>query len=441
MSPTNENAAETCVCCVLIDGKEYMNKFLIPALLAALPFVASAADSMSVTAVNKLPIARARQTIELTVAQLAPLGETNLNKIHVKDAAGQELIVQAVDTDFDDYHRPDIVIFQSDFAPNETRTFTVTSGKVQMFKPEDYRAYGRFVRERFDDFAWENDLIAHRTYGKALETWKGEPLTSSAIDIWSKLHPGLILNEWYMMGDTFYHRLNSNGGDDYSAGATRGDGGNGLWAADNQLSPSPPSTPLTPKPKSGEGGGREGGEGQFRLWVSKNFVMSRELAGGPIRVMFELDYEPFDVNGRQVAETMRVTLDAGSQMDHYQVTFKPVANGAPLTAAVGLKLVRNEQVNFNAARGTLAIWEPMEGNWGMQGVAAIVDPKRLERMTVDRLNDLLLVGAPDNKVDYWAGFAWDKAGKITTADGWKKYVDEFAQGVQSPIEITVSAGQ
>jgi hypothetical protein len=417
-----------------------MNKVLIPVLVAALPFLASAADSLTVTAANKLPIARARQTIELTAAQLAPLGETNLNKIHVKDAAGQELIVQAVDTDFDDYHRPDIAIFQGDFAPNETRTFTVTAGRLQVFKPEDYQAYGRFVRERFDDFAWENDLIAHRTYGKALETWKGEPLTSSAIDIWSKLHPGLVINEWYMMGDAYYHRLNSSGGDDYSAGVTRGDGGNGLWAADNQLSPSPPSTPLTPRPNSGEGGGREGGEGQSRLWVSKSFVMSRELAGGPIRVMFELDYEPFDVNGRQVAETVRVTLDAGSQLDHYQVTFKPAAGG-PLTAAVGLKLVRNEQVHFNAARGTLAIWEPMDGTWGMQGLAAIVDPKRLERMAVDRLNDLLLVGAPDNKMDYWAGFAWDKAGKITTADGWKKYVDEFAQGVQSPIEVSVSAGK
>ena len=165
-----------------------MKKILIPALLAVLPSLGvMAAGQLTVTAVNKLQIARAGQTIELTAAQLAPLGEKNLNKIHVKDAAGKELICQAVDVDFDEFHTPDIVIFQSDFAPGETKTFTVTDGAVQVFKPEDYKAYGRFVRERFDDFAWENDLIAHRTYGKALETWKGEPLTSSAIDIWSKL--------------------------------------------------------------------------------------------------------------------------------------------------------------------------------------------------------------------------------------------------------------
>ena len=311
-------------------------------------------------------------------------------------------------------HTPDIVIFQTDFAPGETKTFTVTSGKKQQFKPEDYKAYGRFVRERFDDFAWENDLIAHRAFGKALETWKGEPLTSSGIDIWSKLTPKLIINEWYMMGDTFYHIMTDNGGDDYTSGITRGDGGNGLWADD-------------------------------KLWVSKNFVNSRELANGPIRVMFELDYDAFDVNGQQVAETMRISLDAGSQMDHYRVTFKPVGAGGALTAAVGLKKVKGEQAEFNAARGTLAVWEPMEKNRGMQevgmqGVAAIVDPKSFVKQAEDKLNNLLLLNAgPDNSINYWAGFAWDKAGKITTADDWKKYVDGFAQGVQSPIEVTVSA--
>jgi hypothetical protein len=399
-----------------------MKKILIPALLAVLPSLGvMAADQLTVTAVNKLQIARACQTIELTAAQLAPLGEKNLNKIHVKDAAGKELICQAVDVDFDEYHTPDIVIFQSDFAPGETRTFTVTDGNVQAFKPEDYKAYGRFVRERFDDFAWENDLIAHRIYGKALETWKGEPLTSSAVDIWSKLTPRLIINEWYMMGDKFYHTMTDNGGDDYSAGATRGNGGNGLWAND-------------------------------QLWVSKNFVNSRTLASGPIRVMFELDYDAFDVNGRQVAETMRISLDAGSQMDHYHVTFKPATNyfynglvsasPFPLTAAVGLKKVRGDQADFNVARGALAIWEPLEKNQGMQGIAAIVDPKSFVKQADDKSNNLLLLNAgSNNSVNYWAGFAWDKAGKITTADDWKKYVDEFAQGVQSPVEVSVSAGQ
>ena len=65
-----------------------MEKILIPALLAALLILSSAADSLTIKAVNKLQIAHASQRIELFIAQLVPLGETDLEKIHVKDAAG-----------------------------------------------------------------------------------------------------------------------------------------------------------------------------------------------------------------------------------------------------------------------------------------------------------------------------------------------------------------
>jgi Domain of unknown function (DUF4861) len=385
-----------------------MKRTLATALLAALPLLCPAGEPLSITAVNPLPIPRPGQTVELTAAQLAPLGETDLTRIHVRDADGKELICQAVDTNYDELHKPDIVIFQCDFAPGESKTLSVITGEKQKYRPEDYRAYGRFVRERFDDFAWENDLIAHRAFGKALETWKGEPLTSSGIDIWSKLSPRLIINEWYMMGDAFYHDMTDNGGDDYSSGVTRGNGGNGIWADD-------------------------------KLWVSKNFVTSRELAGGPLRVMFELDYEAFDVNGAMYAETMRITLDAGSQMDHYQVTFKPEGASQPFIAAVGLKKVKGEQAAFNPERGTLVFWEPMEKGRGMQGVAAIVDPDKLvNKPAPDKLNNLLLLRADGNSINYWAGFAWDKAGKITTPETWQKYVDDFAQRARAPIQITVS---
>lgn len=377
--------------------------FILAAFLPAL--TASAAGPLTVKAVNKLQIARASQMIELSAQQLALLGESDLEKIHVKDAGGRELIVQAVDTDWDERRKPDQIIFQSDFAPGETKTFTVTAGKKQEFKPGDYKVYGRFVRERFDDYAWENDLIAHRTYGRALETWQGEPLTSSAIDIWSKRTSRLVINDWYMVDN--YHSDQGEGCDDYSAGSSRGDGGNGLWA-------------------------------DHKLWASKNFVNSRTLANGPIRVLFELDYDAFDAAGTKVSEVVRVSLDAGSQLDHFQVVYKP-ENGAALTPAVGLKKVKGEEKEFNATNGTLTIWEPMEKNLGMQGVAVIVNPKQLIQEAADKSNNLLVLKPDaDNSISYWAGFAWDRAGRITTADAWKNYVAEFAQGVQSPVDVRVS---
>jgi len=76
------------------------------------------------------------------------------------------------------------------------------------------------VRERRDDFAWENDRVAHRMYGAALETWVQEPLTSSGVDVWVKRTPRLVINDWYLVDD--YHRDTGEGADLYSVGRTRG---------------------------------------------------------------------------------------------------------------------------------------------------------------------------------------------------------------------------
>ena len=359
---------------------------------------------LTVTAVNKLKLARPSETIELTAQALAPLGEKDLTKLHVRDATGKEVLCQAVDTDYDDYHKPDLLIFQADFAPNETKTFTITSGKKREYTKEDFRAYGRFVRERFDDFAWENDRVAHRTYGKALIAWKGEPLTSSAIDIWSKRTDKLVINDWYMVDN--YHADQGEGVDAYSAGPTRGCGGNGIWS-----------------------------NGQ--LYIPTNFVDSRVLTNGPIRVMFELVYEPFDVNGTKVSQVLRVSLDAGSQLNHFTPYLQTTGGSDSLALAIGLKKVKDEQRQFNAKNGWLTIWEPMEKNLGMQGLAIIVDPRAVDKEAEDKLNHLVVL-KPGMPGSYWAGFAWDRAGKITSAESWNSYVDQFAQRLRTPIEIRVN---
>lgn len=360
---------------------------------------------ITVTAVNRLKIARENQTIELSAQSLAPLGEKDLAKIHVRDSAGKELVAQSVDTDYDELHKPDVLIFQADFAPGETKTFTVTAGKKREYTKEDFRAYGRFVRERFDDFAWENDRIGHRTYGKALITWKGEPLTSSAIDIWSKRTAKLVINDWYMVDN--YHTDLGEGVDAYSAGPTRGCGGNGIWAYE-------------------------------QLHIPTNFVDSRVLANGPIRVMFELVYEPFDVNGIKLSQVLRVSLDAGSQLNHFQPLYQGHGLHLSLAVAVGLKKVKNEQKLFNAERGWLTIWEPMDKNLGMQGLAIVANPSEVDKAVEDKLNHLVVLKARTTfPVSYWAGFAWDRAGKITSAESWKNYVDQFAEKLRSPIEISV----
>jgi hypothetical protein len=369
---------------------------LLLVLLIACPVVAQ--TQLTVTAVNKLKTVRQSETIELTADALAALGEKDLMKVHVRDAAGKEVLAQAVDTDYDDYHKPDVLIFQSDFGPLEKKTFTLTAGPKREYSKADFRAYGRFVRERFDDFAWENDRIAHRTYGKALITWKGEPLTSSAIDIWSKRTTKLVINDWYMVDN--YHADHGEGVDAYSAGPTRGCGGSGLWS-----------------------------NGQ--LYIPTNFVDSRVLTNGPIRVMFELVYEPFDVNGVKVSQVLRVSLDAGSQLNRFRASYQVPGGSETLAFAVGLK-------KFNQGRGWLTIWEPMDKSLGMQGLAVVVDPSAVDKSAEDKLNHLVIlkpgIATP---ITYWAGFAWDRAGQITSGESWNAYVDQFVERLRSPIDISI----
>jgi hypothetical protein len=218
----------------------------------------------------------------------------------------------------------------------------------------------------------------------------------------------MVINEWYMLDN--YHEDEGDGADFYSAGTSRGDGGTGLWADE-------------------------------RLWVSRNFVDSRCLANGPIRVMFELVYEPFNVNGTSVSEVKRVTLDAGQNLDRYQSTYRSFTRpGQPvtLTGAIGLKKVNGEQKEFNAAHGWLIKWEKMEKNAGNQGLAIIADSSAVEKQVEDKLNQLVLVKlSPQNTISYRAGFCWDKAGQFTSLDAWMKYVDDLSQATQSPIEVTV----
>src|SRR5215467_12257990 len=96
---------------------------VIVLLLLVVPLVAVAQQAeLTVTAVNNLKLARKSETIELTTKDLAPLAEKDLMKLHVRDSSGNEVLAQAVDTDYDDYHKPDVLIFQADFGPNETKT-------------------------------------------------------------------------------------------------------------------------------------------------------------------------------------------------------------------------------------------------------------------------------------------------------------------------------
>jgi hypothetical protein len=359
-------------------------------------------NPLTVTVKNELDIARASETVVLTMKSM-PISDWK--RIHVTEqGSGKELVTQAIDMDGDG--TMDLFLFQSDFKAGETKYFAIKGGDPKIPSKDQFKAYGRFVRERYDDFAWENDRIAHRMYGKALETWQAEPLTSSAVDVWTKRVRRLVINDWYMMDN--YHTDMGEGADFYSAGTSRGCGGSGIW---------------------------ENG----KLYVSRNFIDTKVIANGPIRVMFELTYAPWDVNGRKVSETKRITLDAGQNLDRFESYYKSVPD-APITYAIGIKNFGEASVQSSRKDGWLRTSEPLQkGSSGNLGCGIIIDPGLLVDVTEGDGNCLVVAKAPAGQpAAYYAGFGWDRSGDFANMNEWDTYLQQFAKRVRSPLKISIS---
>jgi hypothetical protein len=318
--------------------------------------------------------------------------------------SGKEILAQGVDQDGDG--KEDMLVFQADLPAGGERAFAVRSGDRRVYRKEDFRVYGRFVRERHDDFAWENDRVAHRMYGEALETWAQEPLTSSTLDVWVKRTRRLVLNDWYMADD--YHRDHGEGADFYSAGPTRGCGGSAIWS-----------------------------DGQLR--GSRNFRGSRVLAAGPVRLVFELRYEPWDIGGgRAVSERKRVTLDAGSHFNRFDNVYTVTGGTGEPSWAAGIKKAAGADVRVEKAAGWIRTWEPIRDGNGHLGCVVLLDPAAVVDVTEAAGNVLAVarLGA-EGRASYYAGSAWDKSGDFAGVAEWDRHVQELAERARSPLQVEV----
>lgn len=252
------------------------------------------------------------------------------------------------------------------------------------------RAWGRYVPERKDDVAWENDRIAYRMYGPALEA-TGE--ISSGLDVWVKRVRYPIIDRWYKHAD--YHKDHGEGLDGYKVGPTCGCGGTAIW---------------------------EGG----KLYFSKNWITQKFLANGPEHVSLELTYAPWDAAGRKVRETKRITLDLGKNLNHIESRFEADPPG-PLTVAVGIvERPGDGKALMDKDAGMLTYWEPEIGGNGHIACAVIADPDQIVDIVHAEGHHLVLLKAmPGKPLVYYAGAGWSK-GDFRDAAAWEKYVRGIA---------------
>jgi hypothetical protein len=277
--------------------------------------------------------------------------------------------------------------------------------------PQEPLVFGRAIPERKDDFAWENKVVAYRIYGPALQT-TGE--ISSGIDVWSKRIPNFVVDSFYKQdheaalthnSKLSYHNDNGIGLDSYDVGPSRGCGGTAVWV-----------------------------EGTMN--VSKNYTVARILANGPIRFEFEVSYAPWQAGGRTVAESKRITLDAGSHMNKIVSTYS--FNGdSPVDLAAGIAIHEGGNVTLPTGKSIAGVWDtPQSPSAGRIATGIVALPA--EHATVMTAANHALLIFKRHSVEsftYFAGSGWSKA-DMPAQEDWNTYLVHFQELHEHPAVFT-----
>ena len=184
--------------------------------------VLAAAKPLVVNVANPAAFWRENETVEVTT-HLPSSGLTQQPAWAVMDGLSARILDSQACSETSNA-LPEKLLFQVDLAPGETRTFYVLDAAVlAAVPPPIVKTMARYVPERYDDFAWESDRIAHRAYGQALIPV--EDTITSGPDVWIKKDRRLIVDVMY--ATKHYHEDNGEFMDDYRVGHSCGCGGLG----------------------------------------------------------------------------------------------------------------------------------------------------------------------------------------------------------------------
>lgn len=263
--------------------------------------------------------------------------------------------------------------------------------------PSTPATFCRFVPERLDDFAWENDKIAFRAYGPAAR----ERSENSGFDCWLKRVDYPIVDKWYgQMKEKSYHKDWGEGHDPYHVGSTAGCGGTGIWLKGTRR-------PL------------------------EAFTEYEVLECSPKKSTFKLTYE-CEIEGTVYGEVKTITIELGKRLfDVHSVFTKDGKVAAHMPVCIGLTTHEGKATaTSDVSKGWIACWETIEGS-GL-GTGVMMNPKRIVEIknvttqTKDQ-SHIFIITKTDGKgrLDYRTGYGWEKAGEIKTSKDWNAYLTDF----------------
>ncbi|CAH8281437.1 uncharacterized protein DUF4861 [Mariniflexile fucanivorans] len=366
-----------------------------------------------ITVKNNLDIPRAFETVEILKADLNLTENQNFEAVEVRDKLKQVLVVsQFVDQDGDG--AADVLLFQPKLEPNSEKQYELVLVEAGTAPVAKEYCYSRFVPERTDDYAWENNKVAFRTYGptaqKMIEDSVPGGTLSSGIDAWLKKVDYPIINKWYAANVKeigYYHKDHGEGLDNFHVGSSRGVGGTAV-------------------------------KKDSTYYISKNFTEWKTITNGPIRTSFVLNYADWDADGQKITEEKHISLDYGNNFSKFEIH----VTGTDVLS-VGLTLHENDgEITENPEKGWISYWEP---NYFDSEIGTAIVAKK-ENMIAseyyvtsmkDRSNLYSQLKVDNNKVVYYAGFAWKKSNQYPTKASWEKYLDEFALKINNPLEVVL----
>lgn len=294
-----------------------------------------------------------------------------------------ELPSQADDLDGDNKY--DELAFQIDLKPGQTRIVTIAYGDTPTIQRlrDDYprRTAAKFTM-KFDGLAWESENTAWRIYFDK----------RNAIDFYGKRRPGLYL-EMFGAPEYVYHWESPLGRDIYRIGDAIGIGAVAALVDGKVVKVS---------------------DVRERKW--------RIISAGPVRVIVELTYKGWQVGGREVNLTSRMTQWAGEHGFEHFIT----ADGADgLTVVTGV--VRHPGLQEKVFQPTATEPALVSAWWGHQveeegppataihnlpdqnlGLAIIAPGQQSKMGPDDSLNLLVQPEVVNQKASWYVLGVWDQ---------------------------------
>lgn len=377
-------------------------------LAVAASAVASTAAPLVLTVSNPLALARHDEVLSLPLVELLqrrPPWRAHQLAARVAGTA-RWLPVQPYASDGGSV--PDRLLVLLDIAPRASERLEILPAPVALPTLPN-PLYARRVPERDDDFAWENEQVAYRIYGTALEK-TGQVFPG--IDVWSKRPPRHVIDDWYRRdaeGERLrdpalsYHVDHGDGLDSYEVARTPGAGGTEAWLD---------GTPV----------------------ASRNAAHVRITAMGPVRLRFEVDYPPWRVGTALLRQYKVITLDAGSHLNRQLVTYR--IEGVPrLTVAAGVAVHAGAELAHDGA-ARIAVWDtPQKASAGRIATALLLAPGATARYASTRDAAWALFDVADgDSIRFASGAGWSQ-GDMPDFLSWQSYLYDYSIRWSHPLRV------